>query len=218
MRPRRAPGRRARHGGSRRVDRDAGLGRRVDGGRADLEGAPGRDAAAGRARDGPDRQDGDRPPVVPEPVADAGRCTPVVSCWPGTTATSCSGRRRATRCATPTATAPSCPRDQWVPTRTDTIFDLASVSKLFTSIALVQQVEAGTDRPGPHRRVVHPGVRRQRQAGRDRAAAAHPHLGVPCLAAAVEQLPDARGADPGACTTPSWPTRRAPRTSTPTST
>jgi len=27
---------------------------------------------------------------------------------------------------------------------TDTIFDLASVSKLFTSVALVQQVEAGT--------------------------------------------------------------------------
>lgn len=35
------------------------------------------------------------------------------------------------------------PRDQWVPARTDTMFDLASVSKLFTSIALVQQVEAG---------------------------------------------------------------------------
>ena len=35
------------------------------------------------------------------------------------------------------------PRDQWVPMRTDSIFDLASVSKLFTSIALVQQVEAG---------------------------------------------------------------------------
>jgi CubicO group peptidase (beta-lactamase class C family) len=35
------------------------------------------------------------------------------------------------------------PRDQWVPARTDTIFDLASVSKLFTSVALVQEVEAG---------------------------------------------------------------------------
>jgi len=35
------------------------------------------------------------------------------------------------------------PRDQWVPARTDTIFDLASVSKLFTSIALMQQVESG---------------------------------------------------------------------------
>jgi CubicO group peptidase (beta-lactamase class C family) len=35
------------------------------------------------------------------------------------------------------------PPDQWVPARTDTMFDLASVSKLFTSIALVQQVEAG---------------------------------------------------------------------------
>ncbi len=36
------------------------------------------------------------------------------------------------------------PRDQWVPVRTDTLFDLASVSKLFTSIAVVQLVEEGT--------------------------------------------------------------------------
>jgi CubicO group peptidase (beta-lactamase class C family) len=35
------------------------------------------------------------------------------------------------------------PRDQWTPMRTDTIFDLASVSKLFTSIVVMQQVEAG---------------------------------------------------------------------------
>lgn len=35
-------------------------------------------------------------------------------------------------------------RDQWVPVRTDTHFDLASVSKLFTSIAVVQLVEEGT--------------------------------------------------------------------------
>jgi CubicO group peptidase (beta-lactamase class C family) len=35
------------------------------------------------------------------------------------------------------------PRDQWVPARNDTIFDLASVSKLFTSIALMQLVESG---------------------------------------------------------------------------
>jgi CubicO group peptidase (beta-lactamase class C family) len=35
------------------------------------------------------------------------------------------------------------PRDQWIPMRTDTIFDLASVSKLFTSIVVMQQVEAG---------------------------------------------------------------------------
>ena len=35
------------------------------------------------------------------------------------------------------------PRDQWIPMRTDTIFDLASVSKLFTSIIVMQQVEAG---------------------------------------------------------------------------
>jgi CubicO group peptidase (beta-lactamase class C family) len=35
------------------------------------------------------------------------------------------------------------PRGQWIPMRTDTIFDLASVSKLFTSIVVMQQVEAG---------------------------------------------------------------------------
>ena len=35
------------------------------------------------------------------------------------------------------------PRDQWEPMRTDTIFDLASVSKLFTSVAVVQLVEEG---------------------------------------------------------------------------
>ena len=36
------------------------------------------------------------------------------------------------------------PRDQWVPMREDTVFDLASVSKLFTSIAVVQLIEDGT--------------------------------------------------------------------------
>ena len=35
------------------------------------------------------------------------------------------------------------PRDQWVPMRRDTIFDLASVSKLFTSIVVVQLIEEG---------------------------------------------------------------------------
>jgi CubicO group peptidase (beta-lactamase class C family) len=35
------------------------------------------------------------------------------------------------------------PPDQQLPMRTDTIFDMASVSKLFTSIVVVQQVEAG---------------------------------------------------------------------------
>lgn len=35
------------------------------------------------------------------------------------------------------------PRDQWVPTGADTIYDLASVSKLFTTIVVLQQVEAG---------------------------------------------------------------------------
>lgn len=35
------------------------------------------------------------------------------------------------------------PRDQWVPMREDTVFDIASVSKLFTSIATVQLVESG---------------------------------------------------------------------------
>lgn len=35
------------------------------------------------------------------------------------------------------------PRDQWVPMRRDTLFDLASVSKLFTSLVTVQLVERG---------------------------------------------------------------------------
>ncbi len=35
------------------------------------------------------------------------------------------------------------PREQWVPMREDTVFDLASVSKLFTSIAAVQLIEDG---------------------------------------------------------------------------
>lgn len=36
------------------------------------------------------------------------------------------------------------PRDQWIPMRDDTIFDLASMSKLFTTIVALQQVERGT--------------------------------------------------------------------------
>lgn len=35
------------------------------------------------------------------------------------------------------------PRSEWIPMRRDTIFDLASVSKLFTSIAVVQLIEEG---------------------------------------------------------------------------
>lgn len=35
------------------------------------------------------------------------------------------------------------PRDQWVPARHDTIYDMASVTKLFTSIAVMQEVERG---------------------------------------------------------------------------
>ncbi|MGW1022259.1 serine hydrolase domain-containing protein [Streptomyces sp. NPDC002577] len=36
------------------------------------------------------------------------------------------------------------PRDRWVPMRTDTPFDLASLTKLFTAVAAVQQLERGT--------------------------------------------------------------------------
>ena len=36
------------------------------------------------------------------------------------------------------------PQDQWIAMATDTVFDLASLSKLFTSIAAMQQIEAGT--------------------------------------------------------------------------
>jgi CubicO group peptidase (beta-lactamase class C family) len=38
------------------------------------------------------------------------------------------------------------PRDQWVPMQDDTIFDMASVTKLFTSILVLQQVERGAIR------------------------------------------------------------------------
>jgi len=35
------------------------------------------------------------------------------------------------------------PRDQWIPMRNDTIFDLASMSKLFTTLVALQEVERG---------------------------------------------------------------------------
>ncbi|MQA84952.1 MAG: serine hydrolase [Streptosporangiales bacterium] len=42
-----------------------------------------------------------------------------------------------------TGEAAELPRERWVPMRRDTVFDVASVSKLFTSIAAVQQAERG---------------------------------------------------------------------------
>jgi CubicO group peptidase (beta-lactamase class C family) len=36
------------------------------------------------------------------------------------------------------------PRDQWIPMRKDTIFDIASLSKLFTALVAIQQLERGT--------------------------------------------------------------------------
>jgi CubicO group peptidase (beta-lactamase class C family) len=36
------------------------------------------------------------------------------------------------------------PRGQWVPMRPDTVFDLASLTKLFTAVAAVRQLERGT--------------------------------------------------------------------------
>src|SRR5699024_6722355 len=35
------------------------------------------------------------------------------------------------------------PRDRWIPARTDTIYDLASISKIFTATAVMQLVEQG---------------------------------------------------------------------------
>ena len=54
-------------------------------------------------------------------------------------------RPAATRCATPTVPGRAT-GDQWVPMRDDTIFDMASVGKLFTSILVMQQVERGAIR------------------------------------------------------------------------
>lgn len=35
------------------------------------------------------------------------------------------------------------PEEQWIPTRTDTLYDLASISKIFTATAVMQQIEQG---------------------------------------------------------------------------
>ncbi|MBA2948733.1 beta-lactamase family protein [Streptomyces sp. PSKA28] len=43
-----------------------------------------------------------------------------------------------------TDTGVELPRERWVPMTTDTSFDLASLTKLFTSVAAVQQMERGT--------------------------------------------------------------------------
>lgn len=40
-------------------------------------------------------------------------------------------------------TTTTLPQDQWIPARTNTIYDLASLSKLFTSIVAMQQLQAG---------------------------------------------------------------------------
>lgn len=42
-----------------------------------------------------------------------------------------------------TGKATELPRDEWIPAKKDTIFDLASISKLFTSIAAVQLIQRG---------------------------------------------------------------------------
>ena len=83
------------------------------------------------------------------------------------------------RASMPTAHGTELPADQQIPMRTDTIFDMASVSKLFTSIVVMQLVEkdkVGLDTPG---RDLRAGVRRQRQAGDHGPAGAHPHRGLP---------------------------------------
>ena len=71
------------------------------------------------------------------------------------------------------------------------------MSKLFTSIALVQQVEAGRIDLDSTVASYLPAFAANGKAGRHRAPAAHPHVGLPGLAAAVEQRADAGGADPG---------------------
>ena len=101
--------------------------------------------------------------------------------------------------------------------RTDTIFDLASVSKLFTSIALVQQVEAGQiDLDRTVASYIPAFAANGKDAVTVRQLLTHTS-GFPAwlpLWSSVSPTPPRRASRRS--TTRSWSTRRAAPTSTPT--
>ena len=87
------------------------------------------------------------------------------------------------------------PPDQRIPMRKDTIFDLASMTKLFTSIAAVQLIEQGRARPRHPGRAVPARLRRQRQGRHHDPQPADPHVRARARSGSVAvHLPDARGA------------------------
>ena len=101
------------------------------------------------------------------------------------------------------------PRDQWVPMRDDTIFDLASVSKLFTSIAVVQQMERGRiDLDSPVAAYLPEFAANGKEAVTVRQLLTHTS-GLRGLAAAVEQSTRPGRHGSRRCSTQRRPTRRA---------
>ncbi len=74
------------------------------------------------------------------------------------------------------ATGTELPADQQVPMRNDTIFDMASISKLFTSIAVLQLVERGQLDHRHAGQPLLPGVRHRRQGRHHDQDAAHARL------------------------------------------
>ena len=92
------------------------------------------------------------------------------------------------------------PADQQIPMRTDTIFDMASVSKLFTSIVVMQQVETGRVGLDTPIATYVPEFAAERQGSGHGPAGADAHHRAARLAAAVERaarpgVADADGAD-----------------------
>ena len=83
------------------------------------------------------------------------------------------------------------PPTQQIATAEDTVFDLASVSKLFTSILAVQQIERGALELEAKVASYLPEFGARGQAGHHDPSAAHAHLGLPGLDPALQ------GADAG---------------------
>ncbi|CAM5361092.1 Putative D-alanyl-D-alanine carboxypeptidase [Streptomyces microflavus] len=89
-----------------------------------------------------------------------------------------------------TDTGVELPADRQIAMAEDTVFDLASISKLFTSILAVQQIERGALELEAAVASYLPDCR-WREAGHHGPSAAHAHLRLPVLDPALQ------GADPG---------------------